>query len=328
MVRLNILLLLYAGFLYHIKSVYSVLLDLNNLSHSGLQVVKTVERDISKTMIYSTQERKITGICKGSKLIWMGYRGEYVRCVTRILSKWCNSTLIIIQINNAVKDDTYYIHIDPSNYVYISKEEFDEVLDVISKFSQWMYEKYSKRPKKPEKRKGDTDDTEKTKKRSTVEPQPQSDQPEPEVTQVKSIEDVEREKKRKDLMMSLRNKIQQRIQEKSKQIQISKPKKPLVPETILVELESDEHPKDSDISDVGLKFPPTELEQQQPPENQQLEPEVTQVEMGSDDDDSDLLNESLFGEDVEKWLESELEDIGLSESERDSLFEDTTEESD
>ncbi|XP_954168.1 Tash(AT)-like protein, putative [Theileria annulata] len=63
------------------------------------------------------------------------------------------------------------------------------------------------------------------------------------------------------------------------------------------------------------------------PEHLELQPETIPVEIESDDEHEDidleqeLLNEPLFGEDVEKLLERELDNIGISTNELDSVFE-------
>ncbi|EAN33848.1 TpHN family protein [Theileria parva strain Muguga] len=302
MVRLNILLLLYAGFLYHIKSVYSNTLNIQIIADSGFFTIKVYENGITKIMVFSTADKPITEVRQGPKSIWDSLPGESIKCLTYYQFKGSNRKLMTIEINNPVKDEMYYLHIHNYNYVYATKEMFEFEYTEMARVAKYMHEKYSKssdkvpipKQKQPKKRKADTDDTGGSKKKTPA----VSEKIEPDIVQVEveseedestdtasegPIEDQKQE--RKDLM-----------------------------ERINFVVSSD---SDNDINELEVPFDPSI-------KTNPSEPEITQVEMGSDDDDSDLLNESLFGEDVEKWLESELEDIGLSESERDSLFEDTT----
>ncbi|EAN33843.1 TpHN family protein [Theileria parva strain Muguga] len=111
------------------------------------------------------------------------------------------------------------------------------------------------------------------------------------------------------------------------------PQQPLVPETIHFEISDSEEEEPTTTSAQQCQ------EDQTPEPTKPLVPETTRVEIGSDvdeetdtasgpsdDDDSNLLNESLFGEDVEKLLDRELSSTGLSKTELDSILEGATEE--
>ncbi|EAN33855.1 TpHN family protein [Theileria parva strain Muguga] len=217
MVSLINVCLIFVVIVYCTSFVSSLTLDLNNLFNSEFNTLKIVENGIIKTTIFSTADRPITKIRKGSKVIWQALSGESAKSITHISSKWSKSMVMTIEVDNHVNDDMYYICKTRSDYKYVTKEIFDEEFVELYKTFISMNERYSKRSHKRKKPKDDTDNTQIPKKRG-------------------------------------------------------KPRK--IPAE-----------------------PPgqTELEQQQPPENQQLEPDTIRVEMGTDDEDesTDTASEDL-----------------------------------
>eukprot|EP00375_Theileria_parva_P003453 XP_766135.1 hypothetical protein [Theileria parva strain Muguga] len=243
---------------------------------SEFHTLKIVGNGIIKTTIFSTPDRPITKICKGCRGIWQALPGESAKCVTYITSELSKKILMIIEVDNPVKHQVYYLNRCRTHYVYITREQFEK------EFVEISYPPSGKVPI------------------------PKLKRPEP-ITEALPVtyEDNNPNKLRK-LM-----------------------KKPETAETTIGNREK------SSQTLMQTQVVETQLQPDL------LEPEIVQVEVESEDDeegrevqqlqpsfynDSELLNEPLFEEDVEKLLESELEDIGLSESELDSLFDDTSEQ--
>uniref|UniRef100_A0A3B0MXH9 Tash1-like protein, putative n=1 Tax=Theileria annulata TaxID=5874 RepID=A0A3B0MXH9_THEAN len=139
MVRVNTLLLVYAGFLYHIKIVSSIVLDLDNEDISRFYTMKIVEQGVTKVMILSTPENKITEIRKGKSLIWMADPDEYVKCFTRISSRWYSEELSTIEIENPQKTKMFYLRKHYfSHFYYISKKDFEQRFLTLTKYCKQL----------------------------------------------------------------------------------------------------------------------------------------------------------------------------------------------
>ncbi|XP_954170.1 Tash1-like protein, putative [Theileria annulata] len=139
MVRVNTLLLVYAGFLYHIKIVSSIVLDLDNEDISRFYTMKIVEQGVTKVMILSTPENKITEIRKGKSLIWMADPDEYVKCFTRISSRWYSEELSTIEIENPKKTKMFYLRKHYfSHFYYISKKDFEQRFLTLTKYCKQL----------------------------------------------------------------------------------------------------------------------------------------------------------------------------------------------
>ncbi|EAN33847.1 TpHN family protein [Theileria parva strain Muguga] len=199
--------------LYHIKIVLSNVLDLRDIKNSEFHTLELLQQGIIKTMIYSTADKPITKICKGSRVIWQALPGESAKCITLIRSKWAPGNLMTIEINNPSKTDMLYIYKEYFHYYYTTEEGFKTRFLALSKPQPT---KYIKRDI-PKKRKAETDDTGEPEKKIPSQPaqqQPQPQQIEPEVVQVE-VESDDTELTDKHLRKEhLRQKIRAKIQKK------------------------------------------------------------------------------------------------------------------
>ncbi|XP_954173.1 Tash1-like protein, putative [Theileria annulata] len=165
MVYTNNLFLVVIVMLYIIKIVFSNVLDLDNVDNSSFYMIKIVERGVTKIMILSTPENKITEIRKVKRLIWMSDPGEYVKCVTIYEFYNTRKGIMTIEIKNPQKTKMFYLRKYYSHYVYTSKQKFEDELKELSKYTHQKHEKALERMQKfsiHRKRKfpSETDDTE------------------------------------------------------------------------------------------------------------------------------------------------------------------------
>ncbi|EAN33856.1 TpHN family protein [Theileria parva strain Muguga] len=126
---------LFTLFLYHIKIVFSNLLDLDNIAGSGYNIVQTSERGITKLMIFSTQEKKITVIYNKEKLIWKGHPGEYTKCFTIYKFEMSNIGLASLEILNPEFENIKYFRSHNLIYKPINQETFEAQLEELTKYS-------------------------------------------------------------------------------------------------------------------------------------------------------------------------------------------------
>ncbi|XP_954171.1 Tash1-like protein, putative [Theileria annulata] len=144
MVRVNTLLLVYAGFLYHIKIVSSIVLDLNDIVNSGLKIHEDSQDGIVTTKIYSTPEKKITKILNGKALVWMALPGEYVKCINIFIFQWSGKELINIEIENPRKTYNAYFFMHRGYYKLIDRGGFENFFLQYSNFVSKISEKIVK----------------------------------------------------------------------------------------------------------------------------------------------------------------------------------------
>ncbi|XP_954169.1 Tash1-or TashAT-like protein, putative [Theileria annulata] len=389
MVRVNTLLLVYAGFLYHIKIVSSIVLDLNDIVNSGLKIHEDSQDGIVTTKIYSTPEKKITKILNGKALVWMALPGEYVKCINIFMFKRCKKVLCTIEIENPRKTDIFYLHKYYSHYNYISKEEYYENFERFS-YKQPKPKKKLGRPRK-QKPEPETDHSEVHKQEKVAKPKrkrgrprkQKSDREEPKrkrgrprkhKAEERETDEEDHESEISDIEL-LFSSDEEPIELLDTELTDSadehlEPEEPI--ELLYTELtdSADEHLEpeepiellDTELTDSAdehlepeepIELLDTELtdsadehlEPEEPIEpldteltdsadERELQPETIPVEVESDDEHEDidleqeLLNEPLFGEDVEKLLERELDRTGLSTNELDSVFEEKSKEDD
>ncbi|EAN33844.1 putative integral membrane protein [Theileria parva strain Muguga] len=270
MVRVNILLLFYALIVYCIKTAFSNVLDLKNISNSGFWALKIVEGNITKTMIYSTADRPITKVRQGTRVIWEPYSYESVKCVTHYSFELHNKILMTIEISDPVVNDMYYFKRRRTHYVYISKKEFEYQFTQLSHPPPVFFQQT--KPKKPKKSKTATGNTGKSKKPRKRKADTDDEEPLIITTHIPT--------------------------NKPAQPQPQPQPQPLEPEVVQVAVESED---DEECSEV-----------------QQLQPSI---------DNSMLLSEAVFNQEVENLLETDFDDMGLSKTQLDSLFYKTTDES-
>uniref|UniRef100_A0A3B0MQV1 Tash1-or TashAT-like protein, putative n=1 Tax=Theileria annulata TaxID=5874 RepID=A0A3B0MQV1_THEAN len=369
MVRVNTLLLVYAGFLYHIKIVSSIVLDLNDIVNSGLKMHEDSHDGIITTKIYSTQEKKITKIHNGKALVWMALPGEYVKCVNIFMFKRCKKVLCTIEIENPIKTDIFYLHKYYSHYNYISKEEYYDNFEIFS-YKQPKPKRKLGRPRKL-KPKIETDHFEVHKQEKVSKPKkprirrPRKQKPESETEKVDKpkrkrgrprkqkpeLEEPKRKRGRpKKLKPDERETDQEDHESDISHIELlfssdEEPTEPLDTEDTdsayeVEEAEEPTEPLDTEDTDSAYEVEEAEetteeqSEETDSADESELQPETIPVEIESDDEHEDidleqeLLNEPLFGEDVEKLLERELDRTGLSTNELDSVFEEKSKEDD
>uniref|UniRef100_A0A3B0N6X9 Tash1-like protein, putative n=1 Tax=Theileria annulata TaxID=5874 RepID=A0A3B0N6X9_THEAN len=153
MVRVNTLLLVYAGFLYHIRIVSSIVLDLNDIVNSGLKMHEDSHDGIITTKIYSTQEKKITKIHNGKALVWMALPGEYVKCVNIFIFQWSGKQLINIEIEKPRKTYNAYFFMHRGYYKLIDRGGFENFFlqysNFVSKISKKIVKSRSLKRKFP-----------------------------------------------------------------------------------------------------------------------------------------------------------------------------------
>uniref|UniRef100_A0A3B0MFI4 Tash(AT)-like protein, putative n=1 Tax=Theileria annulata TaxID=5874 RepID=A0A3B0MFI4_THEAN len=126
MVRFNTLCIFYGLVIYYIRIVSSILLDLENVNISKFYTMRIVERGVTKIMILSTPENKITEVYNGIFFVWSPDPGEYVKCVTIYEFRYTKRVIMSIEIENPRKTDMYYLSKYRWNYKYISKEDFEK----------------------------------------------------------------------------------------------------------------------------------------------------------------------------------------------------------
>uniref|UniRef100_A0A3B0MY38 Tashat3 protein n=1 Tax=Theileria annulata TaxID=5874 RepID=A0A3B0MY38_THEAN len=126
MVVLKLSHIIFTLFLYRVKFASSEILYLDNLDNPNFYTIKIVEDRLTKIMILSTPEDKITEIRSKRKLIWGSDRGEYVKCFTRFSFESSDKTLITIEIGNAVDEAMKFIYVSGNFYKYINKSEFED----------------------------------------------------------------------------------------------------------------------------------------------------------------------------------------------------------
>ncbi|EAN33846.1 TpHN family protein [Theileria parva strain Muguga] len=290
MVKLNILCLLVILILYHIKIVSSIVFDIKNISNSKVEVVRTVENGMTKTVIYSTPERKITEVRDGYKIIWMADPGEYLKCLNYYEFLWKKNILISVESNNPSKDMSFFYK-RGENYPRIAGVNF------VVKFEKNLYHstktpkkrkddtKKGETDKKPKKRKAETDDTGEPEKKIRSQPnettEPQQQPPLVPETIHFEISDSEDETIDQYEPLDLSQHFKKPTQ----------PSHPFAPQSIHFEISSDddefdddeEEPLDLSIHqeplDLSIKPKPTETTTQQ-----QLVPVTTTVEMESNKD--------------------------------------------
>uniref|UniRef100_A0A3B0MK48 Tash(AT)-like protein, putative n=1 Tax=Theileria annulata TaxID=5874 RepID=A0A3B0MK48_THEAN len=438
MVRFNTLCIFYGLVIYYIRIVSSILLDLENVNISKFYTMRIVERGVTKIMILSTPENKITEVYNGIFFVWSPDPGEYVKCVTIYEFRYTKRVIMSIEIENPRKTDMYYLSKYRWNYKYISKEDFEKEYQsmlLIEKELEYGIQKQKHesgtekvfipkrkrgRPRKHKPKIKDTDyKTRKSKKQSiaqeettqqlekldpevttttkeeseeskeptqtptkesktdsaqitqlTEEPKPQL---QPEITPVEIGSDEEPEEEEPVHLSQYYTETIEHIEPTStmdlllsdyehlepEELEISdiEPSESVVEQTeeeleldsIHFEISSDDEPEHTTEKEPEEhKEPEIEFEisseESQPsesvttkqtteqPEHLELQPETIPVEIESDDEHEDidleqeLLNEPLFGEDVEKLLERELDNIGLSTNELDSVFEEKSED--
>uniref|UniRef100_A0A3B0N4G2 Tash1-like protein, putative n=1 Tax=Theileria annulata TaxID=5874 RepID=A0A3B0N4G2_THEAN len=366
MVRVNTLLLVYAGFLYHIRIVSSIVLDLNDIVNSGLKIHEDSHDGIITTKIYSTQEKKITKIHNGKALVWMALPGEYVKCVTYIMFESNNDVFLSFDVHNPIINKTFYLHKYYNHYKFVRQITFANKIKKLRKRSKRMFRKRkleddvdenesqlehistgdlisSEDEFDPDNIKLQISSDEEQLDPETIHFEISSDEDEPEEIDPETIpveiesdeeeiceEELTKQDRKDQLMDKLKKMIKQRIKEKSKQSQPSEsvtseesqPEEHKEPE-IEFEISSEESQPSESV---------TTKQTTEQPEHLELQPETIPVEIESDDEHEDidleqeLLNEPLFGEDVEKLLERELDRTGLSTNELDSVFEEKSKE--
>ncbi|XP_954174.1 Tash1-like protein, putative [Theileria annulata] len=358
MVRVNTLLLVYAGFLYHIKIVSSIVLDLNDIVNSGLKIHEDSQDGIVTTKIYSTPEKKITKILNGKALVWMALPGEYVKCVNIFMFESNNDVFLSFDVHNPIINKTFYLHKYYNHYKFVRQITFANKIKKLRKRSKRMLRKRKLEDDVDENESqlehistgglissedefdqdniklqissdeeqldpetihfeiSSDDEPEIEPETITVEIESDDDEREEELTKPDRIEQV---------MDKLKKMIKQRIKEKSKQSQPSES----VPSEESKPSESETTKQPEHTSETTKQ-----TEQTETTDERELQPETIPVEVESDDEHEDidleqeLLNEPLFGEDVEKLLERELDRTGLSTNELDSVFEEKSKEDD
>ncbi|XP_954166.1 Tash1-like protein, putative [Theileria annulata] len=249
MVRFNTLCIFYGLVIYYIRIVSSNVLDLNNLDNPKFYTMRIVEQGVTKIMILSTPENKITEIRRGRLLIWSLDPGEYVKCVTVFIFHWSGKVLINFEIENPRRTDMYYLHKYYSHFKYISKREFEEEYRTLL-----LIEKELESEIRKHKSIGETDlGFKPTKLRRLIGKIKHSEEP-TKHTQPTELETTEPED--------------------------------LDPETIHFEVSSDdEEEKPLDLS-IKHKSKTTEAEQIETTESEEIDPETIKVEVGSDDEDT------------------------------------------
>uniref|UniRef100_A0A3B0MUJ7 Tash1-like protein, putative n=1 Tax=Theileria annulata TaxID=5874 RepID=A0A3B0MUJ7_THEAN len=280
MVRFNTLCIFYALVIYYVRIVSCNVLDLNNLDNPKFYTIKIVEQGVTKIMILSTPENKITEIHRGRLLIWSPDPGEYVKCVTVFIFHWSGKVLINFEIENPRKTDMYYLHKYYSHFKYINKREFENEYR-----SLLLIEKELESEIRKHKSIGETDLGFKPKKlRRLIEKIKDSEEP-IKHTQPTELETTEPE----DLDPETIHFEVSSDEEPTQQTET--PTQELDPETITVEISSDEEelelPKPLDLS-IKHKSKITEPEELETTEPEEIDPETIPVDIGSDEEEKPL----------------------------------------
>ncbi|EAN33842.1 TpHN family protein [Theileria parva strain Muguga] len=163
--------IIFTLFLYQIKIASSEILYLDNIVGSGFNIIKIIENRITRTMIYSTPDRQITQVRQGRKLIWMGYPGESIKCLTIFSFESSSKILITIEIENPAYDSLKFIYMHRNYFRYVTKAYFEtnfamQAKPLKSPTSKPIPGKLPiPRLKKPEKRKADAEKSKEAKKK-------------------------------------------------------------------------------------------------------------------------------------------------------------------
>ncbi|XP_954172.1 Tash1-like protein, putative [Theileria annulata] len=300
MVRVNTLILFYTIIIYCIKIVSSIVLDLDNLDNSIIEIVKTTEEGIITTKIYSIPENKITELREGFIIVWMQDDCEYIKSITHYEFLSTKRKLMSIELYSPFEDNMIYLYKLGKHYAYTTRNKFEEIFKKNLEISEKKTRKRKPKSYTDYKRR-------KSKKKRITKPEDLEPEMEFEISSDESTQQTEKKSEEHtepemDFEIS---------SEESKPIESETTKQP-------------EHTSETT----------KQTEQTETTDERELQPETIPVEVESDDEHEDidleqeLLNEPLFGEDVEKLLERELDRTGLSTNELDSVFEEKSKDDD
>nr|CAC28166.1 TashAT1 protein [Theileria annulata] len=314
MVVLKLSHIIFTLFLYRVKFASSEILYLDNLDNPNFYTIKIVEDRLTKIMILSTPEDKITEIRSKRKLIWGSDRGEYVKCFTRFSFESSDKTLITIEIGNAVDEAMKFIYVSGNFYKYINKSEFED-------YYKSFCSVFIKIPpgKLPIPRLKKNVKTEKVDKRKLKRDRQRKDKPQSEQHD-KNVDIVSQSLAEEGI--DLEKKIVGR-EEPTQQTEKQQEPTELEPETIPVELESDDEeidesnvskPKESDGILTQNRYTQTDIQEIEDigiqTEIHELENIVTQTDIQTKE--SSIQTDIQEVEDIDTQTDiQELENIGI-----------------
>ncbi|XP_954165.1 Tash-like protein, putative [Theileria annulata] len=123
MVRVNTLCLFYTLIIYCIKIVSSNELEINQIGESGCRIVTVVHDGVARVLIYPSIQKPIRLIRDLNNVIWMGHPEESLRCLTIITFSWSVKAILFIEVSNAVSIDVFFLRKHMNWYKNITRKE-------------------------------------------------------------------------------------------------------------------------------------------------------------------------------------------------------------
>uniref|UniRef100_A0A3B0MIN1 Tashat3 protein n=1 Tax=Theileria annulata TaxID=5874 RepID=A0A3B0MIN1_THEAN len=234
--------------LYSIENISSTTLDLNDPSRSKFRVIQYTKENVITTIIYPKKNEPITQVNDGQYLLFTPWYFEKIVSVKIIRFKFSKEVLVLVDLENAVTSPEKYFSKGQGPFVPIDIENFELKLECLSNKPKYDPSKIVIPGKGPNAQTRFKQKIKKKLRSKLLKEQriashdiinPPEEPPSEIFSEILSDSETDTESGTKS-------------DEPTQQTEKQQEPRELEPETITVELESDEEDHESDLSDIDL----------------------------------------------------------------------------